>query len=177
MTLYAHSNYTEVSVIDEGIRETGEALVRYANEDAEFSAQRGLTEQLFPYIYAASKRMSTRAISQYLEQVRKVKLSAATIAKALREQDRHWEALCEEIEPAARLLADDRKLTMWQLLCMNAEDFERDHATDPRCESPNSPGDDEVADAYRTLSNRWFGLVDEAAMNRCRKYFEEEEAE
>ena len=66
---------------------------------------RGLVSSLFPYIYTASKRMSTRSISAFLQEKHGVKLSAVTIAKALREPERHAMAILERVEPAARIVA------------------------------------------------------------------------
>ena len=66
---------------------------------------RGLVTSLFPYIYTASKRMSTRSISAFLQEKHGVKLSAVTIAKALREPERHAMAILERVEPAARIVA------------------------------------------------------------------------
>ena len=42
-----------------------QALVEHAKQ-ADFSAQRGLIDELFPAIFQASKRMSLRAISRWL---------------------------------------------------------------------------------------------------------------
>jgi hypothetical protein len=99
-------NYARKGSMKNVIHEIGESLVHFAVNTAEFSKQRGLTEELFPYIYQASRRMSTRAISQYLNLNHKVKISAVSIAKALREADKHWESLYEEVEPAARIFGD-----------------------------------------------------------------------
>ena len=100
------ANYDKEGNMKNMIQEIGESLIQYAHDTAEFSKQRGLTEELFPYIYQASRRMSTRAISQYLSEVHKMKISAVSVAKALREADKHWESLYEEVEPAARIFGD-----------------------------------------------------------------------
>lgn len=83
----------------------GKELADFADREAEFSAQRGIVEELFPYIYHASKRMSTRAISRWLAERHRIKLSAVTIAKALREADKFWAATVEEVAPAAQIVA------------------------------------------------------------------------
>ena len=67
---------------------------------------RGLVEDLFPFIYEASRRISTRAISRWLESEHGVKLSAVTIAKALRNSERHWEEFGGDIQVAARVIED-----------------------------------------------------------------------
>lgn len=71
----------------------GEALLNHA-EEAE-SSRRGIADELFPYIYVAAKKMSTRAISRWLEETQEVKLSAATISKVLRESDPRMRSIYE----------------------------------------------------------------------------------
>jgi len=85
-------------IMSEFAREIGLELVENSRLAEEFSAQHGLINELFPYVYEASKRMSSRAISRWLES-KGTKLSAATIAKALRNPKLYWEELAEEIEP------------------------------------------------------------------------------
>jgi hypothetical protein len=85
------------------VSEIGASLVAHS-EDQEIPA-RGLVTSLFPYIYAAAKRMSTRSISAFLQEKHGVKLSAVTIAKALREPEKHALAILERVEPAARIVA------------------------------------------------------------------------
>lgn len=97
------------------LKELGLKLVEDAALNEEFSAQRGLINELFPYIYEASKRMSSRAISRWLE-ANGTKLSPATIAKALRNPDPYWQELFEEIEPAARIVANAHNMTIGDLL-------------------------------------------------------------
>lgn len=86
--------------MDQSLQELGAKLVEDAMLREEFSAQRGLVNELFPFIYEASKRMSSRAISRWLE-ANGTKLSAATIAKALRNPEPYWQEILDEIEPAA----------------------------------------------------------------------------
>jgi len=85
------------------ISEIGTSLVAHSQEQG--ISGRGLVTSLFPYIYTASKRMSTRAISSFLQDEHGVKLSAVTIAKALREPEKHALAILDRVEPAARTVA------------------------------------------------------------------------
>ena len=62
----------------------GEELVGHAKQAD--TSRRGLADELFPYIWIASKQMSTRAISAWLQEKQNIKLSAATIAKVVRSQ-------------------------------------------------------------------------------------------
>ena len=67
------------------IRDIGKALVEQAENKP--SSARGMVDELFPYIYAASTRMSARAISRWLEEKQQVKLSYTTVSKVLKEAD------------------------------------------------------------------------------------------
>ncbi len=148
----------------------GLELLQHSHKAATFTAQRGLVDELFPYIYGASKRMSTRAISKWLEEAKGVKLSAVTIAKALRDQDRHWATLCDEIEVSARVMAMECKTSVWELLSMDPDDFARDCANNPHVFSPTCQEEADIASAAEELSSRWFSIVDEAALKRCRDF-------
>ena len=101
----------------------GNELVEYAYEEAPFSKRRGLVAELFPFIYEASKRMSTRAIGQWLKREKKIELSAATLAKALREQDKHIDNWMDELEPYARRFAEAHQIELRPLLFLTNDEF------------------------------------------------------
>lgn len=82
------------------IKKVGEALLNHA-EEAETS-RRGVADELFPYIYVAAKKMSTRAISRWLEETQEIKLSAATISKVLRESDLRIRSIYELMKQRER---------------------------------------------------------------------------
>lgn len=63
----------------------GKELLKYAKEEG--LTVRGALEDLFPFIYAVSDRMSTRKVSQWLEEKHDVKISYSAIAKALQKSD------------------------------------------------------------------------------------------
>ncbi len=71
----------------------------------EFSANRGLVIELFPFIFEASQRMSARAISRFLLEEQGVKLSGVTITKALNDPQKSWNLFFDMIEPSARVIA------------------------------------------------------------------------
>jgi hypothetical protein len=75
------------------IKNIGDALLNHAEEVE--PSRRGVADDLFPYIYVAAKKMSTRAISRWLEETQGIKLSAATIAKVLRESDLRMRSIYE----------------------------------------------------------------------------------
>ena len=88
-----------VSFID-----VGQKLVSHS-KSAEFTANRGLVVELFPFIFEASERMSARAISRFLEEEQQIKLSYVTITKALNEPKRSWLSFFESLQPAAIVIA------------------------------------------------------------------------
>ncbi len=92
--------------------EIGLKLVGHA-KSADFSANRGLVNELFPFIFEASERMSARAISRFLLEEQSVKLSAVTITKALNDPKKSWNAFFDTIEPSAKAIANWGK---WETL-------------------------------------------------------------
>jgi hypothetical protein len=86
------------------LTEIGSALLEHA-KGAEFSA-RGVVGELFPFIVQASKRLSSRAISQYLDEKHGVKVSFVTIGKALRNPRKYWNAYYDQIEHSAWMVGE-----------------------------------------------------------------------
>ena len=82
----------------------GGSLIEHA-QAAEFTAQRGVIETLFPYVVQASKRMSARSISKFLDDQHRVKVSYVTIGKALRQPARYWNLYFDNVENAAWVVA------------------------------------------------------------------------
>lgn len=60
-----------------------------------------LSTKLFPYIYVASRRMSLRTISRWLQETHGVALSAAAISRALNSRELHLARLADSIAPPA----------------------------------------------------------------------------
>src|ERR1035437_3237553 len=90
-----NENETPVRLID-----VGQKLVGHS-KSAEFTANRGLVVELFPFIFEASERMSARSISRFLQEEQNIRLSAVTITKALNDPKKNWLSFFESIEPAA----------------------------------------------------------------------------
>lgn len=150
------------------IREIGSELRRYAEEEAEFSAQRGCIDDLFPYIWSASKRMSTRAISRWLKAAHNIKLSAATIAKSLRETDESWNKFFERVEPSADIVARAHKYESGRDLLK--EDLEHGVFNFVVSNPPMVSGErgyDEYGNALTVLQELWFGVLDDAGREEC----------
>ena len=93
-------NHTPSNATDIGLKLVGHS------RSTEFSANRGLVIELFPFIFEASQRMSARAISRFLLEEQGVKLSAVTITKALNDPKKSWNVFFDEIEPSAHVIAD-----------------------------------------------------------------------
>ena len=81
---------------------------------------RGLMDDLFPFIYEASKRLSSRAISRWLEHEKGIKISNVTIAKALRNPDKYWEEFAERMESYIRTVENETNAAAESFL-MNEE--------------------------------------------------------
>jgi hypothetical protein len=158
--------------MNESLSELGQKLVENSLLAEEFSAQRGLIDELFPYVYEASKRMSSRAISRWLES-NGVKLSAATIAKALRKPESYWQELAEEIEPAARMVCKAYGVTAEFLLFDDAAAAELLATKTPCVECTTrefgSVAYDEIQEARAKLQEDWFTLP-QAAKEACLGY-------
>ncbi len=100
--------------MEDSVREIGGRLIEYSRE--ELTSARGLVSELFPYIAVAARRMSARSISRYLQERFGVKISAVTIAKALRQPEKYLEPVADRIEAAARRVASAQDVYMRVLL-------------------------------------------------------------
>jgi hypothetical protein len=165
-----------VNINDPDLHRVGAALTQYAGEEAEFSA-RGIIDELFPYIYQASRRMSTRAISRWLEKGPKIKLSAVSIAKALRNPEKYWQGFAEFIEPQARIVQDALDWPMEKFL-YNQEGFEHVVSDSKTAPKVNGDSNDEIQwsiaeyeNAVGFLKDKWFSL-EPAVRDHCWKYFQ-----
>jgi hypothetical protein len=152
---------------DLALRDVGKSLVEYSKDIAEFTAQRrlGLIDELFPYIYRASKRMSTRAISRWLKESHGVKLSAVTIAKSLRESDRHWLSLFEEVEPAANIVARAHDYPSGRALLEDHQAIF--HVIHDTPSVSGESGMNEYCKAQNLVEALWLKVLDEAGREDC----------
>lgn len=82
------------------IEQVGAALVEASKHQTVDSIP--LSTKLFPYIYIAQRRMSTRKISQWLQETHGVSLSAAMICRSLNSEEAQLGKLAEIIGPMAR---------------------------------------------------------------------------
>ena len=156
----------------------GAELVQAAGE-WERSPGEILTE-LFPYVFEASKRMSTREISRWLEESHAIKISQPTVSRALRNTDKYWQTFAESLEPHARIVERACPVAM--------KDFMRDESLfncvtqEENVQFSGINGEEaladrsEVVEAIHFLRDHWFCLSAATRANMHR-YFEEEEEE
>lgn len=83
--------------------EIGAKLIEAAKANTEEALP--LSTKIFPYIFIASRRMSLRAISRWLDENYKVSLTAASISRALSNPEVHLSRLAEFIAAPARYVA------------------------------------------------------------------------
>lgn len=148
----------------------GTALIEHSKE--QFTAQRSIIGEWFPYIYVASRRMSLRAISRWLKDEQGIKLSVVAIARAMHNEERHWRELAEDIEPAARVFAEAHNAYPAEILSRQ-ELFEALELKPPRLTTPPDGGVpaeyDDYLNAGRVLRNRWFAYPEEVR-DQCRRH-------
>lgn len=114
------ANETEKSV---SLIDVGQKLVGHS-KSAEFTANRGLVVELFPFIFEASDRMSARAISRFLMEEQSIRLSAVTITKALNDPKKSWLSFFEIIEPSAITTAKWFRPATFKFLFVSKSDYE-----------------------------------------------------
>lgn len=152
----------QLSEPEDPIQEAGRRLVNHAEKIG--TTARGLVTDLFPYIYAASKRMSTRAISSYLQKNHNVKISPATIARALREPKKHIEVFAETVEPHARNLAEAHGVDILTVL-KDKIGFLRIISKGPEVKANNSDEEAAVSLQYEEargfIAGTWFTIAPE----------------
>lgn len=124
--------------------------------------------------------MSTRAISNYLLEAHKVKLSAVTIGKALRDADKHWLALYEEVEPAARIFGEAHNLNTETVLGLERDAFLGLSSQPPTLAAATTEQGhisyDRYQEAKSILEQEWFAF-DEDTRGTCLGSIPEEQDE
>ncbi|MEI6166466.1 MAG: hypothetical protein WCS52_04670 [bacterium] len=145
---------------DDKLNEMREGLLEFA-ESGPSRAKHGLITALFPFIYQAARRISTRAISRWLEETHQTKISPAGVSKSLREPERHWEGYWELIEPSARIFEAHNPAAMESFL-FDRELFEKMAAENQNLEGDNQ---DDYWNAIEALQKEWFALDDKTLSN------------
>ncbi|MDR3402187.1 MAG: hypothetical protein P4L99_06775 [Chthoniobacter sp.] len=119
-----------------------------------------ILQELFPYIYEASRRMSSRQIAKWLDEKHGIQISQPTISRALRNPAGFEDWFAENIEPTARRVASSLSIEMGELLF---DDSERGayHFAMAQENAQESLSKDELADVeegMNLLREKWFAL-------------------
>lgn len=141
------------------------------SKSAEFTAKRGLVVELFPFIFGAAERMSSRAISRFLEKEQGVKLSSVTINKALKDPAKNWRLFFDTIEQAARIVGKINNVAIKEFL------FREQFLRKPfKSEIINSLAKAtigaDVAQANNVLRAKWY-VIDLDIRLKARPYLED----
>ena len=120
--------------------------------------------ELFPYLLIASRSMSMREISDWLDKKHGVKLSAASVSRALGQPNLHLQRLADSISARARYLALVVKTTPRDLLHWpdnapsNLEQLILDH---PR---PSTEDEINLVEHANELLETWRSIPHEARL-------------
>ncbi len=138
----------------DSIRAARQGLVEHV-EGGATTPKHGLIASLFPAIYLASRKLSTRAISEWLQETQNVKISPAGISKALRQAEKYWEWYWDLIEPAARTVESAHDVAMESFL------FDRqvyEHMSKEEIHFEDEEADRNYQEARETLEADWFAF-------------------
>jgi hypothetical protein len=156
------------------LTDVGRKLVSHS-KSTEFSANRGLVVELFPFIFEASERMSARAISRYLMEKQNIKLSGVTITKALNDPKKSWVSFFGTIEPSATVIAKWHRPVSFKFLFEKKSIYEASTALatkNPIGRITVAFSNPERLSADRVLREKWF-TIDLETRLKAKPYLEE----
>lgn len=137
---------------------SGEALVEHAQE--RLRATRGTVADLFPYIYEAAGRMSTRAIAAFLQTEQRIALSPSTVLRAVRHADEYFDDYLDEVEAALETLKETYGAEGVMGLIEDEEEFRAQHSHPPLVAQGNPRECWELQhpleEALQTLADSWW---------------------
>ena len=145
------------------IKSIGSELADHS-KTTDFSA-RGIIEELFPFAYVAAKRMSVRAISNWLEETHDVKISHTTIAKALKNADSHFKKIASTVFEPALILESEipyelaPQNSMFQFL-FSKESFDKVKTKTMNRKVTDSDGGFVFA-TFNAIEADWFSIPEE----------------
>ncbi len=155
--------------MNDTLRNAGRELVE-ASRGPDVRPPYGIMDELFPFVFEASERMSIRAICRWLES-KGVSVSPMTVSRALRKPDVYWQKHAGRVEPWALLVARGQDVDPAQLL-FDRNCWEAIRQKHPKLRKHAAMGDtiDAYRDAVKGLAESWFVLSD-ATMAECRPHF------
>jgi hypothetical protein len=137
-----------------------------------------IVQELFPYIYEASRRMSAREICRWLQEKRGIQISQPTISRALRNPSGFWNGFAETIEPVARRVASSLGVTLKHLLLDdgNESNYHFDLNYQSAKETLSASELKDVDEGMKFLQEKWFSLS-AGTRRACAPSFIENESE
>ena len=156
---------------DESLSAIGSDLLSFAEEHGAPN-RLPLTTQLFPFLHLASRRMTTREMSGWLETNKGVKLSGPMISKGLQRPDLHLRRIAEHLQPLAAYVAAVHNVNAEWLLFEEDPDSGQSAFkafTEQIENAPESPSDG-IREALETLSESWDTIPQEVKF-MCRRFF------
>jgi hypothetical protein len=119
-----------------------------------------ILQELFPYVLEASRRMSAREISRWLEEKHGVQISQPTISRALRNASGGWEGFDEIILPVARRVSSSLGISMKELLLDDSNESSYElHCAREAAENKLTEAEfKEVEEGLEFLRENWFSL-------------------
>lgn len=155
--------------MNDTLRNAGRELVE-VSRGPDVRPPYGIMDELFPFVFEASGRMSIRAICRWLES-KGVSVSPMTVSRALRKPDVYWQKHAGRVEPWALLVAHAQDVDPAQLLFdRNCWEFVKDRPPTMRKHAGMGETIDTYNDAKAGLAECWFVLSD-ATMAECRPHF------
>ncbi len=131
-----------------------------------------INSSLFPYVYLASKHLSSRAISEYLSNEKNVQVSYSTVSVALRKKDEFFEIITRKISTCVQDWLDYRKpidATVIDVLYKGNELFVEMMNDQSLIDHLVETGID-ILGSVRFIEQEWHPLPDEFK-NDCLPYF------
>jgi hypothetical protein len=119
-----------------------------------------ILQELFPYVYEASRRMSARQISKWLEEQHGIQISQPTISRALRNPKMFEDWFTENIEPTARRIVSSLNVSMTELLFDDSDNaaYRFALAEDAAKKSLSDGELKEIDEGFAYLREKWFPL-------------------
>jgi len=157
---------------NERISSIGSDLLNHAEEFGE-PIRLSLTTQLFPYLFLASRKMTTREMSEWLEKTKGVKLSFVAIAKGLKRPELHLKRIAEFVQFPATYLAAVYNLSAEGLLFGDNPHTGQTAIQELSEEIFHSPdgASSSVTSALETLESVWAPIPQEVKY-MCRRFFD-----
>lgn len=160
---------------DESLPSIGSELLSHAQEFGELD-RLPITTQLFPFLFLASRRMTTREMSEWLDKNKGVKLSAVMISKGLKRPDLHLRRIAEYVQPLAAYVTAvyHHAGETTESLLFGSDPKSGESSLSGFAEmvenAPEAPSEG-VTEALQTLSEIWEPMPEEVKF-MCRRFFD-----